>query len=400
MSLLATVFAILAGLGLVQCFAGWALVRQFVATPARAPRLLPPVTILRPLCGDEPLLAEALASCCRQHYPHFQILFGVQDAGDPALAVVQSAKRIFPELDITVIIDATMHGPNRKVSNLINMLPFARYDLLVFSDSDLHLPPDYLAHLVAALEKPNVGLVSTLCVAWSAGKGWAAPLGACQVKYNFLPGALLARALGRQDCLGSTMALRRRTLERSGGLEALVGHLADDNILGRRVAALGHGVGIADTVVAATAPEPTLTALWQHEMRWARTIRAVAPILFGLSAIQYPCFWALLACLAAREAEPSLVLLGLAATVRAGTAWGIDRALEPKLALVGSVPAVPHRLLVFRDFFSIIEIIASYFSKRVVWRGIVMESRRWKGGRSTWSRCRDDKRSDDGEAQA
>jgi ceramide glucosyltransferase len=374
MSLLAMAFALVAGLGLVQCFAGWMAVIRFAAAPAPAPRQLPPVTILRPLCGDEPLLVDALLSCCCQDYPVFQIVFGAQDRADPALAVVRDLKENFPERDITVIVDPTEHGRNRKVANLINMLPSARYDVLVFSDSDLHLAPDYLARLVAALEKPNTGLVSTLYVGRPARHRWPARLGAAQINYSFLPGALLARALGRQDCLGSTMALHRRTLERSGGLHVLVDHIADDNVLGQRVAALGLAVDIADTVPAATVPETTLAALWHHEMRWARTIRALVPGSFGVSAIQYPFCWALLACVLSRGALPFVVLLGLAWAVRTAAAWGIDHALKPKLAPLGLAPVAPVWQLPCRDILSVIEIIASYSSNQVVWRGMITEA--------------------------
>lgn len=374
MTALTIALALVAGLGLLQCFAGWAAVIRFAAAPAPAPRQLPPVTILKPLCGDEPFLADALASCCRQDYPVFQIVFGVQDAADPALAAVRDVQAKFPERDIAVIVDPTVHGRNRKVANLINMLPSARHDVLVFSDSDLRLAPDYLTRLVAALEKPNTGLVSTLFVGRPAPGRWPPRLGAAQINYSFLPGALLARALGRQDCLGSTMALRRRTLERIGGLPALVQHVADDNVLGQRVAALGLAVDIADTVPAATVPEATLTALWHHEMRWARTIRALVPVSFGLSAIQYPICWALLACILSRGDLPYVVLLGLAWGVRTAAAWGIDHALKPKLAPLGLAPAAPVWLLPFRDILSIVEMIASYSSDRVVWRGMVMEA--------------------------
>jgi ceramide glucosyltransferase len=374
MNLLAVALALVAVLGLVQCLAGWAMVTRFAAMPTPAPRRRPPVTILKPLCGDEPFLADALVSCCCQDYPIFQIVFGVRDAADPALAVVRELKKNFPECDITIVVDSTVHGRNRKVANLINMLPAARYDLLVFSDSDLHLAPDYLERLVAALEKPDAGLVSTLYVGRPARQRWPLRLAAAQINYSFLPGALLARALGRQDCLGSTMALHRRTLERIGGLRALVEHVADDNVLGQRVAALGLSVHIADTVPAATVPESTLTALWQHEMRWARTIRALVPLSFGVSALQYPFCWALLACILSGEALPYVALLGFAWAVRAAAAWGIDHALKPKLAPLGLAPAVPVWLLPFRDILSIVEIIVSYYSNSVVWRGTTMEA--------------------------
>ena len=105
------------------------------------------------------------------------------------------------------------------------------------------------------------------------------------------------------------MVLRRDTLARIGGLHALVNHLADDNVLGRLVQAQGLGVGLADTVPATTVPETTLRALLRHELRWARTIRALVPGQFAASALQYPMFWAGLAIVLAGGAAWSLGLV-------------------------------------------------------------------------------------------
>ena len=369
MTSLALAFAIIAMLGLAQCLAGWAAVRRFMATPAIAPRNRPPVTILRPLCGDEPFLADALLTCCRQDYPVFQIVFGVCNPNDPALASVRQLAEDFPACDISIVVDSTPHGRNRKIANLINMLPSARHDVLVISDSDLHLAPDYLTRLVAALEKPNAGVVSTVCVSRPAHARLPSWLAAAHMRYSFLPGVLLAIALGRRDCLGTTMALHRQTLERCGGLRALVDHVADDNVLGQRVAALGLNVSVADTIPAETVPEATWKAMWQHEMRWARTIRALVPLSFGLSALQYPLCWALLAFVASGDTLPFAALLGVAWIVRAAAATAIDQALKPKLAARDREAFVPVWLLPLRDVLSVVEIIASYYSNRVVWRG-------------------------------
>src|SRR5260370_26421295 len=116
-----------------------------------------------------------------------------------------------------------------------------------------------------------------------------------------------------------------------------------------------------------------LTALWPHDVGWGRTIGARGPVSFGVSSIQYPFFWALLACILSRGALPYVVLLGLAWAVRTAAAWGIDHALKPKLAPLGLAPVVPVWLLPFRDILSIVEIIASYSSNQAVWRGMVME---------------------------
>ena len=121
-----------------------------------------PVTVLKPLHGDEPLLEEALTSVCRQVYPALQVVFGVQDAADTALPVVRRLQARFPDCDIAVVVDPRGHGPNRKVANLINMLPAAKHDVLVIADADMHVAPDWLHRLVAALEEPGVGLVTTV----------------------------------------------------------------------------------------------------------------------------------------------------------------------------------------------------------------------------------------------
>jgi ceramide glucosyltransferase len=362
----------LAGQG--QALAGWRSVRRFAAQPAApAPRrALPPVTLLKPLYGDEPLLEQALDSVCGQDYPDFQVVFGVQDAADPAIAVVHRMQRRYPHIEIDLVIDATPHGSNRKVANLINMLPAAHHDLLVIADSDLHCAPDYLARIVAGFDEPGVGLVTTLYAGLAANDTLAARLGASAINHGFLPGALMSRDLGRQDCLGATMALRRETLAAVGGLQALVDHLADDNVLGQKVRALGLGIRIAATVPATTVPETTLPQLFRHELRWARTILSLVPLAFVLSSIQFPLFWAALAWVLSGNAWVGL-LLPASWAVRALAARGIDRALG--LVRQGLASPVPVLLLPLRDAFSIAVVLASYASDKVEWRGQMMHTR-------------------------
>ncbi len=193
-------------------------------------------------------------------------------------------------------------------------------------------------------------------------------MGATQITHSFLPGALLARALGRRDCLGATMALRRGTLAAAGGLEALVGHLADDNALGRLVAALGLSVRLADTVPLTIVGETTLGALFRHELRWARTIRVLVPGAFAASALQYPIAWALLALLLGTGAPWAWALVLLAWAVRATAAAAVDRALRRRLP-VGVATAAPIWLLPVRELMSVAVMVASYAGRSVEWRG-------------------------------
>jgi ceramide glucosyltransferase len=377
MSMIADTLAVaLSAVGLVQAIAGAMALRRFVHRPRPEPTRTPPVTVLKPLYGGEPLLEEALSSVCRQDYPVCQVVFGVQDAADTALPVVQRLKARFPECDIAVVIDPGTHGANRKVGNLINMLPAAKHDVLVIADSDVHVAPDWLRSLAAALEQPGVGLATAVYTGLSApplqpfpaarGKRWS-ELGAVQINQYFLPGALLARAMGRQDCLGATMALRRDTLERIGGFPALADHLADDNVLGRLVQRLGQKVALADTIPATTVAETTLRALWRHELRWARTIRALEQAAFAASVLQYPLVWALLTVALAAGAPWSLAWFAFAWAVRAAAARGIDRAL--RLA-----NRSPLWLLPVRELMSVAVMAASYAGRRVDWRGYTLEA--------------------------
>ena len=368
----ATLAAILSVIGIVQALAGWVAAVRFAGEPLVSVSAQPPITVLKPLHGDEPLLAQALSTLCRQNYPEYQIVFGVQDASDSAIPVVERLRMEFPERDIALVVDSAEHGPNRKIGNLINMLAAARHDVLAIADSDLHVRPDYLSDLSATLATSNTGLVTTLYAGLPATRRMPALLGATQITHSFLPGALLSRAMGRQDCLGATMCLRRETLVRIGGLHALVDHLADDNVLGQLVRGLGLSVRLAGTVVATTVPEAAFGALFRHELRWARTIRALVPGAFALSVLQYPIFWALMAVLASLGGWWAIGLFCLAWIGRALAAIGIDSALAPRLETLAF--PVPVGLLPFRELLSVATMLASYAGKRVDWRGHTMHA--------------------------
>jgi ceramide glucosyltransferase len=367
--------ALLAVLGLVAALVGTGAAMDFVrrAIPAAAER--PPMTILKPLCGDEPLLELALTTFFQLDYPAFQLVFGVQDPSDPALAIVDRLRRRFPNVDMAVVVDPALHGLNRKVSNLMNMLPHARHELLVFADSDLHVTPDYLTHLGDALAQPGVGLVTTLSAGRPGVATLAATLGSMQISHAFLPGVLMSRLFGRQDCLGTTMALTRRTLGLAGGLAGLVDHLADDHVLGRRVKALGLRIELASVITATTVSEQSFPALWAHELRWARTMGALEPLLFLSSALQYPLFWAGLAFMLSGGRLEFAALFAAAWAARGlsvmGVAWAIGRAPGASgfLQAVWSAGLAPAR-----DALSIAVLAASYCGDQVTWRGHVMRA--------------------------
>ncbi len=368
-------------LGCMQALAGAMMMgrfrRQVHAQQDPSRRLdaeLPPISVLKPLHGDEPMLEEALLGFITQDYPTLQIVFGVQSAADPAIAVVQKLKRRFPDRDLQLVINPTPHGPNRKVGNLINMLPHAVHDLLVISDSDIHVAPDYLRQVAASFTSNQaVGLVTTLYHGIPASRSLTRRLAAGQINHNFMPGVLLSRLLGRQDCLGSTMALHRDTLDAIGGLPMLSAHVADDSVLGKLVRGQGRTIAIAPSLTATTNGESSASALFAHELRWGRTVRAVEPLGYALSAVQFPLFWSSLAVLAAPEAAWSWMLFAAIWALRAATAARIDQ-LIARIGPQGAsarhgTDTLPFLLLLLRDWVSAIVMAASFTGSRVSWRG-------------------------------
>ena len=352
----------LAGAGILQSASGYGLLRRKQREVTPVLTAWPAITVLKPLCGDEALLEAALSSFCTQDYPNFQIVFGVQSAADPALLVVDRLQGRFPQVAIDVVVDATRHGRNSKVGNLLNMFPAARHDVIVIADSDIHAPPDTLRSVAGSLMAPGVGLVTTLYTGMPTTGTLAGALGAAQINHSFLPGALMARSLGRQDCLGAIMALRRDTLTAIGGLAAMADHLADDALLGQLVRDQGLTVALASAIPATTVPETRLPALVSHELRWMRTVKSVAPIGFVLGALQYPLFWATLMLGAEADAAWAWVAFAVVWLGRGVLAARID-------GLLRTSPRLSVWYLPFRDVLSVVIMVASYWSNRVAWRG-------------------------------
>ena len=227
-----------------------------------------------------------------------QIVFGVHDESDPAVAVVRALQDKYPHLDTAIVADTALYGANAKVSNLINMLPSARHDTLVLSDSDIAVTPDWLSQVTEALARPGVGIVTCLYTGEPANDGhrlWSA-LAAMGTSYAFLPNVVLGTSLGlAAPCFGSTIALRREMLEEVGGFAAFADHLADDYEIGRAVRARGYTLAIPAMGVGHTAAESSALDLLRHELRWTRTIRLVNPAGYLGSLVTHGFAFALMA---------------------------------------------------------------------------------------------------------
>jgi ceramide glucosyltransferase len=351
----------IAGLGYLgtAVFAAWRFGRR-VGPP---PSVRPPVTILKPLCGDEPELYENLRSFSVQAYPSVQVVFGLRDADDPARAVVERLIADLPGADLVLVVDDRLHGTNYKISNVINMMAAARHDLLVLADSDMRVAPDYLDQIVAPLADPGVGLVTCLYVGEPARPGLWSNLGTLFINHGFLPAVLVGQLTGgRQDCFGASAALRRSVLERFGGFAALRNRLADDHALGQAVRGLGLRVALAHHLVTDRVAEAGPTKLLRRELRWARTIRSITPFGFAGSAIiTHPLPLALLAATLEGFSAPAVAALASVLVCRLVATRLVDRALAS--------PLLPLELVPVRDVLSFAVLIASLWSSRVEWRG-------------------------------
>lgn len=267
------------------------------------PAGLPPVSILKPVRGLDAGFYEAARSHAELDYPDFEILFGVADPADPAVAVIQQLQTEFSSRAIRVI-QSTTQAPNGKVGVLIDLAREARHPLLLVNDSDIHVQPDYLRRIVASLEDPSTGLVT--CLYRASAISFPARLEALGIATDFVAGALVAPWVGvREFALGSTLLFRAADLARLGGFQAIAPYLADDYQLAKLLTGSGLRVHLAKTVVETSLPGDSWQSVWRHQLRWMRTIRVSRlggylglPVTFatlwaGLAAASGLWLWAL-----------------------------------------------------------------------------------------------------------
>lgn len=355
-------------IALSACGIGFLLVaadtfRRFLAAARPAPARPEAVSLLKPLYGAEPRLFDNLATFLTQaHDGPLQLVLGVQRANDPAIGVVDALKAAYPHADIDLVIDATVHGASGKLSNLINMDRVARHPIVILSDSDIAVAPDYVAQLLAALEAPGVGAVTCLYRGRGDAGFWSL-MAAAGVSYQFLLGATfgVAKQLAT-PCMGSTIALRRETLDAIGGFARFADVLADDYAIGAGVRALGLQVAVPPMLVTHACDESSATAAWRHELRWAATVRDLTfwPYVGSIVGLPLP-----VATLAALYWPTAGLILALAAIF---ARWVVVRSVD---AAVGERVA-PFGIALLHDFAAFAVYIASFFVRSVDWRGATL----------------------------
>ena len=326
---------------------------------------LPPVSILKPLKGTDPDIYESFHSHCLQDYPEYEIVFGVSEADDPAVASVQQLQRKFPERAIRLVVCSQKLGANVKVSNLEQMLAAARYQHLLVNDSDIRVERDYLRRVMAPLMDEHIGMVTCLYRGVPAAT-FGSRLEALGISTDFCPGVLVARQLegGVRFGLGSTLVFRRADLERIGGFRSFVDFLADDYELGRRIAGLGLRVELSDVVVETHLPAYDVAGFLAHQLRWARSVRdARAKGYIGLVST-YGMMWAMLAVIAAGGACWSWLAFGATVLLRFVVAIAVGSAVLDDRRLLENLWLLP-----VRDLIAVGVWAGSFAGHTVTWRG-------------------------------
>jgi ceramide glucosyltransferase len=326
--------------------------------------VLPPVSILKPLKGADPEMYECFRSHCRQDYPEYEIIFGVNDPNDPAVESVKRLQREFPERAIHLVICREILGSNVKVSNLAQMVTTARHDYFIANDSDIRVEADYLARVIAPLAEERIGLVTCLY------RGVASPtlgsrLEALGISTDFCPSVLVARQLegGIRFGLGSTLAFRRSELEKIGGFLSFVDYLADDYEIGKRIAAQGFSVEISDVVVETFLPAYSLRSFLAHQLRWARGVRDARPAgYFGL-IFTFGVLWSVMALIVSCGALWASAAFAIVLGLRIAVALFVGESILRDRQVLKYVWLIP-----LRDLFAVGVWIASLAGHTVTWR--------------------------------
>jgi ceramide glucosyltransferase len=324
---------------------------------------LPAVTVLKPVCGLEKGLEENLHSICRQDYPCYQVVLSVQHPADEAIPLLESLRDRYGPERVTVVVDQVRAGLNGKINNMLGGIKAARHDVLVISDSDVKLGPDYLRAIVSPLSDAAVGAACTLFRATRAGT-WYEKLELLNINADFMPSVVFAHYTGASGfCLGPSIALRRSTLEAMGGFESLADYLVEDYEIGRRVWTSRKRMELVPYVIDKVVDLASPLAWWHHQVYWDQNTRSARPFAFFATIVTRAVPFALIyAALRGFDVTGVGVFLSTTAVrlvTGAGTVWGLrDR---EGLAAIWLLP--------IRDIAGLVSFVLAFTKRTVVWRG-------------------------------
>jgi len=329
------------------------------------PNYTPPVSVLKPVLGVDFGSHETFASFCRQEYPEYEILFAVNDDGDAAVPMVRHIIAEFPERKIRLLVGAEHFGANRKVNKLARLAREAQNEVLVLTDGDVRVGPRYLREVVAPLADRKTGAVTSF-YRGIAENNLGAEIEAVGASSDFFAGVLMAEwTEGITFALGASIATTKEWLGKMGGFEAIADTLADDYELGHRIAKAGGAVVLSREAVRTMYPARTFRSFWDHQVRWARTVRLCRPLSYVALLFTQGLPWALLAALVAPAKWIAGVYLLAYLILRFAMAWTVgiwgvgDEVLRRKIWLVP-----------LRDAVHFVVWLASFGSNHIRWGNV------------------------------
>jgi ceramide glucosyltransferase len=329
------------------------------------PPFEPPVSILKPVHGVDFASYENYASFCTQDYPVYEILFAVNEKSDPAAALVQQLIADYPQRRITLLIGAEYLGANRKVNNLARLTREAKYQVLALSDGDVRVGPKYLRYVVAPLRNGNVGAVTSFYRAIAQNNLYA-ELEAVGASSDFFAGVLMAAwTEGVKFALGASIATTKTWVQKIGGFEAIATFLADDYEIGRRITQSGGRVVLSHETVSTMYPAQTLRGFWEHQLRWARTVRLCRPASYAALLFTQGLPWAIAATLLAPAPWIAASYLLAYLMLRLAMAWLVGVSVVGDEVLRRRLWLVP-----LWDAIHFVVWAASFASNHVVWGSV------------------------------
>jgi ceramide glucosyltransferase len=317
---------------------------------------MPAISILRPLHGLDEGLEENLRTFFTHPYPEFEMLFAVESEEDAAVPVARKLIAEYPGVPSRLLIAGASPHPNAKVHSLRAMLHEARHDTIVMADSDVRVTPEFLAVVAAEMNGPNVALVTCPYRA-VAGRSFWSRLEAVGLNTEFIAGVLVARMLGGMDfALGPAVVTRKAHLEEIGGLADLQGYLAEDFVMGQRLAQRGRQVVLSSYAIEHRIGSQALAANLAHRLRWNRSTRRSRPLGYAGEIFKHALPLALLLAI---WSPPWWPLSAAVIFLRYLAAWRTSRAIQARISYV----AIP-----MQDLISMVMWAAGFFGREIVWR--------------------------------
>ncbi|HZQ23348.1 MAG TPA: glycosyltransferase [Terriglobales bacterium] len=337
------------------------------AVAAVEPGALPPVTILKPVHGAEPRLAENLASFFEQDYPDFEIIIGARDENNAALKIAGQVRQKYPQVKSRIVLSGPPTWPSAKIFSLDKMIAAAGHSYFVISDSDALVRPDFLRNVVTPLLDPKVGLITCLYAGIPAGDFWSL-LEALGMSVEMPSGVLVADMLeGMRFALGVAMATRRDALEAIGGIARTADYFSDDFVLGNEIWAKGYKVVLSHYMVGHVLLPRSLRETFAHQLLWMKSTRYSRPKGHVGTGLTYATPFGLLGVFGGWAVGHLTLALGLLAAAFVNR---IIQSIVVGWGVIGDRRALTLSWLYpLRDLFGFVTWVASFMSNRFLWRG-------------------------------